>query len=182
MDLSFVTIRAFKPLEVTKTDIALSGADYLGVPTLTSLAFNYKGEKIEFEECIITVNQEKNIVTTPMEGRDGTIKEYISDGDYIISVEAAVCSYIINQKGDADFQTSHAYPKEQIEKAIRFLKIKDALDVQSDFLTLYGIKNVVVKSYVMVQETHSNRQAFSIQMLSDTPYEIKINQDVAINK
>ena len=172
----------FTPLNVTKEDIELKGSNYIGVPTLTSLAFNYKGEKVDFQECIITVNQEKNIVTTPMEGRDGTIKEYISDGDYTIAMEAAVCSYIINQKGETDYQTSHAYPKEQLEKLIRFLKINDALDVQSDFLTLYGIKNVVVKSYTMVQETHSNRQAFTIQMLSDTPYEIKINQDVAINK
>ncbi|WP_395059990.1 DUF6046 domain-containing protein [Flavobacterium sp.] len=169
-------------LDFGSEDFNFNGADYIGVPTLTSLAFNYKGEKIDFPECIITVNQEKNIVTTPMEGRDGTIKEYISDGDYTIAMEAAVCSYIINQNGETDYKTSHAYPKEQLEKLIRFLKIKDALDVQSDFLTLYGIKNVVVKSYGMVQETHSNRQAFNIQMLSDTPYEIKINQDVAINK
>ncbi|HFG0576702.1 TPA: DUF6046 domain-containing protein [Flavobacterium psychrophilum] len=172
----------FTPLLVTKEDIELKGSNYIGVSTLTSLAFNYKGKKIDFPECIITVNQERNIVTTPMEGRDGTVKEYISDGDYTIAMEAAVCSYIINQKGEADYQTSHAYPKEQLEKLIRFLKIKDALDVQSDFLTLFGITSVIVKSYEMVQETHSNRQAFTIQMLSDTPYEIKINQDVAINK
>ena len=182
MDFTFIGLRVYQPLSPDGDDLNLKGADYLGVPTLTSLAFNYKGEKIEFEECIITINQEKNIVATPMEGRDGTIKEYISDGDYSISVEAAVCSYIINQKDEADQQASHAYPKEQIEKAIRFLKIKDALEVQSDFLTLYLIKNVVVKSYAMVQETHSNRQAFTIQMLSDTPYEIKIKQDVSINK
>jgi len=182
MDFTFLALRAFKPLHQNGDDVNLKGTDYFGVPTLTSLAFNYKGEKMEFAECIITVNQEKNIVTTPMEGRDGTIKEYISDGDYSISVEAAVCNYIINQNGEADYNTSHAYPKEQIEKAIGFLKIKDALEVQSDFLTLYGIKNVVVKNYTMVQETHSNRQAFTIQMLSDTPYEIKIKQDVAINK
>lgn len=182
MEFAFVTISSYPPLEVNKNDLKLSGADYIGVPTLTSLAFNYKGKKIDLQECIITVNQEKNIVTTPMEGRDGTIKEYISDGDFTISVDAAVCSYIINQKDDSDFQTSHAYPLEQLEKLIIFLKIKDTLEVQSDFLALYGIKNIVVKSYGMVQETHSNRQAFNIQMLSDTPYEIKINQDVAINK
>lgn len=172
----------FTPLKVTQEDIDLKGSKYIGVPTLTSLALSYKGKTIEFQECIITVNQEKNIVTTPMEGRDGTIKEYISDGDYSIAIEAAVCSYVINQNGDVDYQTSQAYPKSLLEEVIGFLKIKDTLEVQSDFLTLYDIKNVAVKNYGMVQETHSNRQGFTIQMLSDTPYEIKISQDVAINK
>ncbi|WP_341966241.1 hypothetical protein, partial [Flavobacterium psychrophilum] len=48
----------FTPLLVTKEDIELKGSNYIGVSTLTSLAFNYKGKKIDFPECIITVNQE----------------------------------------------------------------------------------------------------------------------------
>ncbi|SNB07435.1 hypothetical protein KU05112810_190041 [Flavobacterium psychrophilum] len=172
----------FTPLLVTKEDIELKGSDYMGVPTLTSLAFQYNNIRIQFEECIITVNQEKNIVTTPMQGRDGTVKEYISDGDYTISVDAAVCSYIINKNDATNYQTSQAYPISELEDVIAMFKIKDALEVQSDFMMLFGIKNIVIKSYGMVQETHSNRQAFTLQMLSDTPYEIKIKQDASINK
>lgn len=166
-----------EPLEQTDVDFSLEGSSYYGVPTLTSLAFKYKGQKIELLECIITINQEKNIVTTPMQGRDGTIKEYISDGDYAISIEAAVCSY-----DEKDFNNSKAYPKQKLEELIRFLKVKDGLEIQSDFLTLFKIKSAVIKSYGMVQETHSNRQSFQIQMLSDTPYEIKIQQDATISK
>jgi hypothetical protein len=182
MELSFFSLRAFKPLNQSGDDLKLNGSDFYGVPTLTSLAFQYEGKKIELLECVVTVNQEKNIVSTPMQGRDGTIKEYISDGDYSISVDAAVCSYVVNQNSDVDYGQSHAYPLEKLEDLIRFLKIKDTLEVQSDFLTLFGVKNIVIKSYGMVQETHSNRQSFQIQMLSDTPFEIKIKQDVAINK
>lgn len=182
MDFTFLGLKAFKQLSPNGEDLKLKGSDYYGVPTLTSLAFQYEDKKIELLECIVTVNQEKNIVTTPMQGRDGTIKEYISDGDYSISVDAAVCSYVVNQNDNVDFEQSHAYPLEKLEDLIRFLKIKDTLAVQSDFLTLFGIKNIVVKTYGMVQETHSNRQSFNIQMLSDTPFEIKIKQDVAINK
>lgn len=176
MDFNFVTIRAFKPLETTSPDFKFSGSEYNGVPTLTTLAFRYKGKEIVLVECVITVNQEKNIVTTPMEGRDGTIKEYISDGDYIITIDAGVSSY-----NETDFEKSKNYPIEKLQELISFLQIKDGLEIQSDFLTLYGIKSAVIKNYGMVQETHSNRQAFQLQMLSDTPYEIKIKQDAGIS-
>lgn len=172
----------FTPLLVTKEDIELKGSNYIGVPTLTSLAFEYNNVRVVIVECIITVNQEKNIVTTPLQGRDGTVKEYVSDGDYTIAVEAGVSSYVIDQKTQSDNNDSHAYPLSQLEDIIDIFKIKDTLAVHSDFLTLFGITNVVIKSYGMVQETHSNRQGFTIQMLSDTPYEIKMQQDANINK
>ena len=181
MDFFFGLITA-KPLDIKSPNVNLNGSDWIGVPTLTSLAIEYKDKRVELHECIITINQEKNIVTTPIQGRDGTIKEYISDGDYTISVDAAVCSYVINQNGDVDYTESHAYPITQLQELISFLKIKDTLKVQSDFLTLFGVTDIVVKSYGMVQETHSNRQSFQIQMLSDTAYEIKVKQDATIIK
>jgi hypothetical protein len=172
----------FNSLPTNGDKIQLPGAELMGVPTLTSLALEHNNIRVEFLECIITVNQEKNIVTTPLQGRDGTIKEYISDGDYTFTVDAAVSSYKINQNGDADNLQSQEYPKSQIEDVLAMLKIKETLNLQSDFLTMFGIHNAVVKAYSVVQETHSNRQAFQIQMLSDTAYEIKIQQDVATNK
>jgi hypothetical protein len=172
MDFSFVTIRAFQPLRTKEEDFSFNGSDYNGVPTLTSLALQYKGKRVELLECIITINQEKNIVSTPMQGRDGTIKEYISDGDYSISIEAAVNNY-----SEIEETKSKEYPIEKLEELIALLKVQDGLEIQSDFLTLFKITSAVIKSYGMVQETHSNRQSFQIQMLSDTPYEIKIQQD-----
>ncbi|MEG3973465.1 DUF6046 domain-containing protein, partial [Microcoleus sp. herbarium8] len=177
MDFTFVSVRAFTPLQPTVGQVNFTGSDYNGVPTLTSLALEYKNKRVELLECIVTINQEKNIVTTPMQGRDGTIKEYISDGDYAITIDAAVNSY-----NEADFENSKAYPKEKLDELIRFFKVKDGLEIQSDFLTLFGIHSAVIKTYGMVQETHSNRQSFQIQMLSDTPYEIKIQQDATISK
>jgi hypothetical protein len=172
MDFSFVTIRAFQPLRTKEEDFSFNGSDYNGVPTLTSLALQYKGKRVELLECIITINQEKNIVSTPMQGRDGTIKEYISDGDYSISIEAAVNNY-----NEIEATKSKEYPIEKLEELIALLKVQDGLEIQSDFLRLFKITSAVIKSYGMVQETHSNRQSFQIQMLSDTPYEIKIKQD-----
>ncbi len=151
--------------------------EYMGNNWLTSLGMRsvHSGIEIEFEECIISIHQPRNIVRTSLQGRDGTIKEYISDGDYEISIQAGISNYSNNEEGDST--GSHDYPREGLEDLILLLKSKEALEVQSDFLDLFGVESAVVVSYHLRQETHSNRQGIQIEMVSDTPYEIVLNQD-----
>ncbi|MCH4831579.1 hypothetical protein E5F92_002290 [Flavobacterium columnare] len=166
--------QTYPPLQPSNPDFKFEGVNMLGVPTLTTLALkgkvNGKTVKVELIECIITVTQDRNIVTTPLQGMDGTVKEYISDGDYQISVDAAISGYNEDSK---DFEKSKAYPLEQMKPLMDLLKLKSSIIVQSDFLTLFDITDAVVKTYGMVQETHSNRQSFNIQLLSDKAIEIK---------
>lgn len=147
--------------------------EYLGEARLSSIAIEYSGQTLEFEECILTVSQEKNIVTTPLQGRNGTVKEFISKGDYNIALEIGISNY---QKSSND-QSSFEYPKEAINEFINILNVDDTIALQSDFLLLFGVESAVVLSYNLIQETHSNRQAFQVQMLSDRPYEIQLNEN-----
>lgn len=147
---------------------ALEGKNWL-----TSLAISFGGKQIILEECILSVNQEKNIVTTALQGRNGTIKEYISDGDYQISAMAAVSSY---KEKEGNYEASLEYPEDKIRQLTDLLSLPETLNVQSDFLEIFGIKSVVVTGFSLEQETHSNRQSISIQMLSDLPYEIKLKE------
>lgn len=145
--------------------------DLEGRNWLTSLAIAFDDKEIELDECIISINQEKNIVVTALQGRNGTIKEYISDGDYQISIIAAVSNY--KEKGD-EYQASFEYPEDKVRQLVELLQLPETLTVQSDFLDAFGIKSAVVTGFSLEQETHSNRQSFQIQMLSDLPYEIKL--------
>lgn len=172
--LAFKFAQPFKPTTTDGTASFEEITDLMGSYWLTSLGFRYKGlPDFEFIECVITINQEKNIVTTPLQGRDGTVKEYISDGDYSITIEAGINNY---KEGD-ETQASYDYPIEKIRALRQFLKVKDAIEVQSDFLQVFDISSAVIKNYNFVQETHSNRQGVSISMLSDTPHVIKLKQD-----
>lgn len=140
--------------------------DWVGIPTLTSLTLKSDGQELLLKECICTVTMEKNIVQTALQGRNGTIKEYVSDGDYQVEIYAGITS-------ECD-----QYPKEELQKLMTFLKTNDSLWVGDDsFLGLFGITNLIVKNYCFNQETHSNRQTFSICCLSDTAYEIKLKED-----
>lgn len=155
--------------------------DYMGVEILDKLTLSYmditatpyKEYKFEFRECLITLNLPKNIVTTALQGRNGTIKEYIADDDYQITLDAATDSYLGNEDKDIRF----AYPVEQITELVKLLQLPVELAVTSDFLKMFDISSVVVKEYGLTQETHMNRQSIQIQLLSDKPYEIKLKNN-----
>lgn len=177
-------MKTTEPFEVSKyigreeNPELLNLGELEGKQWLTSLALKYDGKEFIFNECIITLNMEKNIVTTALQGRNGTIKEYISDGDYNISIDAGISTYTLDYKEDFDI----AYPIDAVAELKKFLSIPEALEVQSDFLEIFGIKSAVVKSFGLQQETHSNRQSINIQMLSDEPYEIKLKEDSFSNQ
>ena len=140
---------------------------------LTSLALKHGGKEFVFNECLISLNMEKNIVTTALQGRNGTIKEYISDGDYNITIDAGISNYTIDQEGEHNID----YPIDAVAELKNILSLPETLEVQSDFLEIFGIKSAVVKSFDLQQETHSNRQSINIQMLSDEPYEIRLKEE-----
>ena len=154
---------------------------YMGVVMSETLTLSYtditvtpyKEYKFEFKECLITLNLPKNIVTTALQGRNGTIKEYIADEDFQITLEAATDSYLGNEDKDIRF----AYPVEQITELVKLLQLPVELAVTSDFLKMFDISSVVVKEYGLTQETHMNRQSIQIQLLSDKPYEIKLKNN-----
>lgn len=168
-----------KPFEPT-TQIGQNGnsefaeiKEMEGVPYITSLILESSGKKFEFVDCVITVHQEKTIVTTTLQGRNGTIKEYISDGDYTITLDVGIDDYEEGYQTGAVFD----YPKNKMEQLYTFLSEQNTLIVYSPFLLIFDIKSAVVKSFNIIQQTHNSRQNLSITMLSDTPYEIKLKEE-----
>ena len=140
--------------------------EWLAVPTLTSLTLMCNKQKITLTECICVVTLEKNIVQTALQGRNGTIKEYISNNDYQIEIAGGIV-------GECD-----QYPQGELRDLMKMLQANDPILVGDDsFLSLFGITNLVVKSYAFQQQTHSNRQGFTLWCLSDTANESKLKQD-----
>jgi hypothetical protein len=149
--------------------------ELLGTPTLTSLAMRLGGAEIVITECVMTITQTRNIVTTALQGRNGTVKEYISDGDYQIEVAAAIQP----PTDGGRFTPADRYPTDELAALLSMFRAPETIEVQSDFLELFGIKSAVVSSYSVVQQTHANRQQFTLSMLFDMPYEIMIREDAS---
>lgn len=125
------------------------------------------GETLVVNDAVVTVTQEKHIVRTTLVGLNGTIKEYISGGDYDISISVGIVAV------DSDGQIVDEYPEEGIREVREFLDENKAIEVSSVFFELFDISRIVVTRFALSQDTHSNRQTIDVKALSDEDYVIK---------
>lgn len=146
-----------------------NGKSYLGTPILSFIEFpegsyeTLNGEVINFDgikinEVLLSLTQTKNIITTQIQGRNGTVKEYVSDGDFIISVTGMA----VNQK--------NAFPEAAINALKEICKVPDTLVINCPFLQYFGITAGVITDYTFSEKQGSrNVIDFSISIISDTP-------------
>jgi len=134
----------------------------------------YEGLKIH--AVLIEVNQSKNIVTTSLQGRNGTVKEYVSDGDFAITLTG----FITGENFGPDMETraeeavirdlGNFYPEVDVQRMITILKVPDSITLISNFLSQFDISDSVVMNYSIPQrEATRDMQPFQINLLSDTP-------------
>jgi hypothetical protein len=145
-----------------------------GTPVYSNIEiepYNYEtldGETVEvkngiiIDTVLITVSQSKNIVKTPIQGRNGTVKEYVSDGDFQIDISGKIVA------------DSNNYPETEVNELVRILKSPIPIPIISEFLQWFDIHEIVVENYNVPQIMGvRNEQIFSIQCVSDTPVELE---------
>lgn len=121
------------------------------------------GAEIVLDTVLVEISSSKNIVETAINGMHGTVKEFITNGDYQITFSGAIVS-----KGKG-------YPGEEVKTLNTILKAPVAIEVESELLALFSIYNIVVKSDSFPsKEGYSNTQLFSFNALSDEPLELKL--------
>lgn len=133
---------------------------------LCELTFeNSKGERLVMNDAVVAISRSKNIVTTQMVGMNGTVKEYINDGDYSLNIVVGVAAV-------RDGVIVDEYPADGLRELRAFLDDNEALSVHSEFLDVFDINSIVVKSFSVSQDTASNYQSVSISAVSDEEYNI----------
>ena len=115
-------------------------------------------------DIVINVALQKEIVKTALVGRKGTIKEYITDGDYQLSMTVGIVSV------DSNNEIIDQYPEKAVSQLREIMERPEALEVSSAFLDMFGISHIVVTGFSVKQQTHSNRQVIEISALSDDDY------------
>jgi hypothetical protein len=140
----------------------------LGTPVYSNFVLLPAGDiqdALRIDTVIMTVDQTKNIVKTPIQGRNGTVKEYISDGDFMVSIQGVLISpYPL------------VFPKEDIDLFVKYCKLNEQLPVASFFLELFGITDIVIEHYKVGEKLGSrNEVPFQIDALSDKAIEFELN-------
>ncbi len=144
-------------------------------------------EGLRIDSALITVSQSKAIITTGIVGRNGTIKEYIADGDYFITINGLIIGETLvgAPQSETGFDSNGApvlqkrsignrYPEDDVKRLIGLCQVPEALEVRSKFLKLFGSFNVVIESYDFPESRGvTNGQLFNLRLLSDTPIELQ---------
>ncbi len=118
-------------------------------------------------DCVLyQVNQAKNIIRTPIAGRDGQIKEYSGEDDFEINIRGAI------------YGTNGAYPWDRVKNLVYFLRYNQSIGIISKYLNeVFDITEIVVKDYAFEQSEGSySYQKFEINCWSEKPVEILIQE------
>lgn len=171
--------------EIDKTDPRDPSLDYsslLNTPIYTNIEFlpgqyetNTKGvfksfgsntdgpDRLRFESVLLSISQDKKIITTEIQGRDGTVKEYIGQDDYQVSV----MGIITGKNGQR--------PVDQILALKKMLDAPIAVEVASSYLQMLNIHYLVLKSYEIGEnEGGYSYQTFNLSFLSDIQQELQL--------
>ena len=114
------------------------------------------------------ITQNKQIIKTNIAGVAGTVKEYISKGDYEITIRGA----LVDPNGQR-------YPEEQARQLKEYLEAEEAIEIASSFLNdIFNVQYIVVESFSFPQvEGTQNVQLFEIKAVSDDPVELTVLQN-----
>jgi hypothetical protein len=152
-----------------------------GLPMFDTLLFEQVQYKTNDDKDIIVspfsmgtvlceVSQARNIVATSIAGRNGTVKEYISDGDYLITIKGVLASLYQN-----------IAPKDSVNQLLGFCHAPVSFNVTSNFLAYFGIYTIVIKDYNFGQmEGKINVIPFELTCMSDTPFEIQATKNKSV--
>lgn len=159
---------------LVRSDPALTSLSQLGTPIWDRVTFSHKGytdnkgilidpQQITFEAILISVTFPRNIIKTVIQGRNGTVKEYIGEGDANVSFRGVICG--IN---------GH-YPAAEVALLRSIATAPSPIEVYSEYLQNLDINTIVFEDRSFEQEEGGRSyQTFSLNAVSDTPQELMI--------
>lgn len=163
------------PQGPVKDDYLNGKKSVLGTPVLVNVVFG-KGSfvdlngitqswgDIEINNIICVVDQQKKIVKTEIQGREGSVKEYLGLSDYTISFDGAFNG------------ANGVYPINETKELKTMLIAPQPIEVACWWLQNLGIDTLVVEKFTFPQvKGEYSSQYFSINTISDKPVEARIN-------
>lgn len=157
------TAEHYEPMTHSNTGAVVRRQDVLGGWYFMPVAFETQRWSMEAENAVVSIVAKKSIVSTPLVGLEGTVKELISIDDYEISIAGVILS------GD--------WPEAGITQLHELFRVNEAVGLKCAMTDIFlsGDDKVVITdiSYPEMQGVE-NAQAFKMKCLSDKPFELII--------
>lgn len=114
----------------------------------------------------VSIQSSKNLVLTPVQGRNYTRKELISGGDLSFSVSGEINS---NQDG--------VYPDNDVKKFIQIMQYGGVVKVHHFMFKQFNIEQVLIKDFNLPPSEYKNIQPYSFTCVAVEP-----DEDVVVTK
>lgn len=148
------------------------GLGQLGNPIFDDITFpagNYitlEGVLVEYQALSLqtvrfTVNQAKNIVRTPISGRNGFVKEYNNTGDFIIRCQTNLSNL------------TPTFPREQLESFVQIAAVPQQIPIVSKILNVFfDIDNVILSEFSVDPGNGSGNVTVNFVLESDEIFDL----------
>lgn len=163
-----VTIKGYDNVELYD-DTNIKGhveSTFFGLPIYMPLVLESVDgiEDYLFDSAFVEISRQKNIVITNVQGRDTSVKEFINNGDFTISV-----SGIIAQK-------TIGYPKDLVSQFNEFMSFKGSIPVVHEVLNMLGVNEIVITDYSLPADNLANAQQYSFNAISEVPALLRLEE------
>ena len=123
--------------------------------------------EIRITDAVIKVEQQKKIVSTSLLNRNGTVKEYIQDGDYVITINGS----LIGEQGK--------FPYGGLDEVlVPLMERAENLKISSRYTDAFGISEVVLTKATFDQNQMKlfNVLPFELEFVSDRNYDFLVEE------
>jgi hypothetical protein len=139
---------------------------------LNGNVINYEGVRID--TILFDISQERNIIRTAVAGKNGTIKQFIADGDYIINCSGIITGESFETNSGFGVESVVGVPEAELRKLKAICSVPKEIEVISEFLDFFDITTVVITSPTFSEKEGSRNEIFfACSMISDEPIELK---------
>jgi hypothetical protein len=115
---------------------------------------------IYLDQAIVTADYNQQVIITNIQGRNGSIKEYISSGDLNVNITGLFTS------GRADES-----PINFIDSMARIMQASVSIPITNKYLNLLGVERIVIMPGSSMPQTIGgySQQQYTIVAISDIP-------------
>lgn len=154
-----------KVMEVPSSEIR----SILGTPIYEQVTFKTPdGDYAIPDWPLIEIRQAKLVIKTAMQGRNGTVKEFISMDDHRVIIRGLLINH-----------NEQAMPLKQVKDLYELFKINREMTVENELLNLLGIHALVLEDIAFpAVEGFIQVQPFTLKCVSDEPLELTITRNL----
>ncbi len=121
---------------------------------------SYNAEPFIDLQPMVQVSSKNNIVLTQVQGRDYSRKEFVSGGDYEITISGKITS-----------KYPDVYPEAEVSKFLKLMQFKGVIECDNTILRQFKIERLIVLNYSFPTSSCRNIQPYSLSCVAVEPSE-----------